>query len=67
MNFKKRKQAYEYVYVFGHPIAVEQDVIDGVAKYVGEISPIERIKKQRTTKWIRWMENGELRFALREK
>ena len=69
MDFKKNKKSngyYEYVLVYGHPYATKEDVEQGIATYEGEISPIAKVKKQRTTKWIRWKDAGVWRFALRE-
>ena len=67
MNYKnkRKRQAYEYVYLFGHSVATAQDVAEGIATFVGEISPIAKVKKQRDTKWIRWKENGVWHFSLR--
>jgi len=62
---KRKREAFEYVYLLGHSRATELDVQEGRATYVGEISEVARLKKQRDTKWIRWKEDGVWKFALR--
>jgi len=63
-SYKKRFD-FEYKYTYGHPYATPDDVRQGIATYVGEISPLEKIPIPRQTKWIRWKENGKWVFALR--
>jgi hypothetical protein len=57
-KFNRKRVAYSYEYTLGHPFATLEDVVLGKATYVGEISPLEKVKVVRTTKWKKWWDQS---------
>jgi hypothetical protein len=57
-GFNRKRVAYTYEFTLGHAYATLEDVILGKATYVGEMSPLEKVKTVRTTKWKKWWDKN---------